>query len=140
MQIFISHTAADRGLAKELADLLERAGFSVWDPDSILPGDNWASAIGNALESSEVMVSLWTSASKDSSSLVRDVQFAMTRGKYRGRVVPVLVDFVTFQAGVEVPWILLKMDPIYLQDRDADLHPVVDRVLEVVRDEANASS
>ena len=76
MQIFLSHSDANEVLARRVASALEQAGFTVWNAESILPGDNWATAVGKALESSELMVVLFTREAKDSPSLRRDVQYA----------------------------------------------------------------
>jgi TIR domain len=130
MRIFVSHASSDASLAAELVQELEREGLSVRFPsESILPGDNWSLERGNALQECEVMVALF-SRSADS-TVLRDVQFALTSGNYRGRIVPVLIDFVTFTAGTEVPWIVLKLDPIYLNAPDYDLTPVVKRVQQI---------
>lgn len=143
MQVFISHAAADAVLARRVASALRKAGFPVWDPESVLPGDNWPAAVGMALESSELMVVLFTREARDSGNLTHEVQFALTSGNYRGRVVPVLVDFVTFQAGKDVPWVLLRMDPIYVNApagiSDSDISQIVSRVSAVAGADANAS-
>jgi len=89
------------------------------------------------------MVVLFTREARDSGNLTHEVQFALTSGNYRGRVVPVLVDFVTFQAGKDVPWVLLRMDPIYVNApagiSDSDISQIVSRVSAVAGADANAS-
>jgi TIR domain len=145
MQVFISHVDADAKIASEIAVALETAGFTAWHRGSIFPGDNWARELGEALESSELMVVIFSRNASDVSNLQRDVQYALTSGNYRGRVVPVLVDFVSFKAGADVPWVLLKMDPIYSNSSDlqsgdsADLHKIVERVSTLAREGINAS-
>jgi hypothetical protein len=139
MQIFISHARADAALAQALSSALETAGFSVWNPDNILPGDNWRKEFGAALESSELMVALFSRHAKEDTNVTRDVQFALTSGNYRGRVVPVLVDFVTFVAGSEVPWVLLRMDPVYLTGASPDFSEIVNRVRGLAGTASNAS-
>jgi hypothetical protein len=143
MQVFISHGAADAALARRVASALAEAGFTVWDPESVLPGDNWASAVGKALESSELMVVLCTRDGRGSSTLTREVQYALTSGNYRGRVVPVLVNFpMTYLAGKDLPWALLRMNPVHFNDRidlsDSDVSEIVTRVSAVAREGANA--
>jgi hypothetical protein len=129
MQVFISYANQDRDLARKLISELVRAGVEVWNPDEqIYPGDNWAEKTGQALESSEAMIALVTRDALQSGLLVHDVQFALTAGNYKGRVIPVLVDFVTFQAGKDVPWILLRLDPVYVQSVAPDFEPVIKRV------------
>jgi hypothetical protein len=131
MQIFISHASSDAQLAAKLTNELQRVGLRVWSPSqSILPGDNWALETGKALDESDVMVVLF-SRSADI-NVRRDVQFALTSGNYQGRIIPVLVDFVTFTPGTEVPWLLLKLDPIYVTGPDYDMTAVVNRVQQIV--------
>jgi hypothetical protein len=130
MQIYISHSPQDRDVAKTLAAQLEHAGFSVWDEDrAIFPGDNWAKKVGEALESSEVLVALIAHHDRDMEALARDVQYALTQGeRYFGRVVPVLVGVQDAELGDEVPWILRKLSPIYIASPEQGFDQVVSRI------------
>lgn len=140
MQVFISHAMADRELAGRLLSELQDAGVNVWNPDSIFPGDNWAKETGKALEASEVMVVLITKTSIRSSPSPQDVQYALTSGKYRGRVVPVFVGLKTVEAGADVPWILLRLDPIWLGEDTLDFASVVQRVQAEIEGRCSASA
>jgi hypothetical protein len=140
MQVFISHANQDRKLARKLISDLVHAGVEVWDPEEqIYPGDNWAEKTGHALETAETMVALVTREALKSGLLAKDVQFALTSGKYRGRVIPVLVDFVTIKAGKDVPWILLKLDPVYVHSASPDFHEVVERIQALTQTSTNAA-
>ena len=141
MRIFISYAARDEELASQLADQLSQAGFAVWDAaKEIAPGDNWAKEMGRALDESDVIVAVITRESLRSQSVQADIQYALTSKHFDHRLVPVLVDYVTFEAGKDVPWILLKMDPVYLSkaDQSDKFKAVVDRVREIARQETNA--
>lgn len=60
-QIFISHAHEDGELAQRLAHDLEAEGWPVWiAPDSIQPGEKWASAISRGLDESGIFVLLLT--------------------------------------------------------------------------------
>lgn len=140
MQVYISHAIADRDLALRLIAELRRSGFNVWSPeDHIYPGDNWAKETGKALEFSELMVVIFSARANDSSMLRQDVQFALTSGGYRGRVIPVLLGFKSPATSDDLPWVLLHMNPIYLAAPSDSLEPVVRRVQEVAGAECNAS-
>jgi TIR domain len=139
MQVFISHVAADEKLAREIAAALKSAGFDVWSLDSIFPGDNWAKILGEALESSELMVVLCTQNAAGSPYLTREVQFALTSGNYRGRVVAVFVDSPRFQTGADVPWVLRDMNPVQYSSSTRDFREIVNRVAAVAREGANAA-
>ncbi len=138
MQIFISHVLEDRGLSERLTSALTDAGLKVWNPYSeIFPGDNWRKAVGRALEESDVMVVIFTPQVARSptllSALQSDVQYALTSGNYQGRVVPILAGFVNYEAGKDVPWVLLRMQPIEWQQplQNEELDAAVKRVQEV---------
>lgn len=130
MQIYISHNERDKELAKELAAQLERAGFPVWNEDrEILPGDNWAKKIGEALEASDILIALVSRPELVTDSLARDVQYALTQGQhYQGRVIPVFVGVVTYVAGKDIPWILLKLNPVELKSATEGFDAVVQRI------------
>ena len=141
MQVFISHASADRGLAEDLAAELEKGGIKAWDPyRSLFPGDNWALGVGKALEISDVMVVLLTPNAQDSPTIGQEVQYALTSGNYRGRVIPVLVNMATFEAGREIPWILLHFDMVQVAGYPPNFRPVVDRVQEISEAEFNATA
>jgi hypothetical protein len=141
MQVFISHASADHLLAEELVLALRDARVSVWNPyEVVLPGDNMALAIGRALEQCEVMVVLMTSAANQSPNVRNEVQFALTRGNYRGRVIPVFLDYETFKADGVVPWILMRLDPIYVNGPSPDFSAVASRVLRISEAASNATA
>jgi hypothetical protein len=141
MRVFISYAAKDSKLASRLADQLSVAGFTVWYADEeIAPGDNWAKKIGQALDESDLMVVLVTRGSLESESLQRDIEYALTSKNYAHRLVPVLVGYVTFEAGKDVPWILLKMNPVYIEpDATGGFSQVVQRIRDIAQQETNAA-
>jgi hypothetical protein len=109
MKLFLSHARKDADLARQLADRLTRAGFSLWIPEEeIAPGDNWAKKTGKALDDSELMVFLLTPGALDSDRLQQDIEFALFSRKFEGRVFTVFVG-PTLEAGKDIPWILLKL-------------------------------
>lgn len=109
MKVFISHARKDGSLARQLAERLTRAGFTVWNSEKeIAPGDNWAKKIGKALDDSELMVILLTPKAMESDWLRQDIEFALGAKKFEGRVFSVFVG-LTLKAGKDVPWILLEL-------------------------------
>jgi len=140
MKVFISHARRDSQFAKKLGDELAQAGLEVWTDDQIYPGDNWAKITGQALEQSDAMIAVVTRDALESGPLKEDIQFALTSKNYGGRVIPVVVDMKTIEAGNDVPWILLRLNPLYLESANSDLHEVVERVRSLAEPVPNAAS
>ena len=128
MQVFISHSSKDALVARRLAHRLSEAGFNVWLPeDEILPGDNWAKKIGQALEDSELMVVLVTPHAFESEWLKEDIQYALTAQHYKGRLIPVFLG-TEHESLPNAPWILRKLNPVRLKEDTGDWQPVIDKV------------
>lgn len=113
MQVFISHSHETRSLAKKIGEALRRAGLDVWNSEQeILPGDNWAEKIGQALESSQAMVVLLTAEALNSPSIRHDIEYALSRKTFNKRLIPVLVDFE--EGNHAIPWILHHLNVVKL--------------------------
>jgi hypothetical protein len=143
MQVFISHSQSDEPLVQQLTKELRKAGLSVWSAqESLFPGDNWPLETGKALETSDVMVALFSRGIPGGipgSEVAREVQYALTSGNYRGRVVPVLVDFTTYKLGPEVPWVVEKLDPVRIHRNEPEFAEIVRRVQQAAGAESHAS-
>lgn len=130
MQVFISHSGKEPELAQKLATVLQQAGFQVWDAYSNLyPGDNWAKLTAQALEDSQAMVVLLTPESLESRWVQSEIEYALGNKNYAWRLIPVLVgDPKRFQE-VQIPWILEKLQMIFLPEPnngEAELNQIVE--------------
>ncbi len=88
ISIFLSYSHDNYARAMPVIDALEAEGFSVWWDGLLDGGTAFAKTTETALETSDVVVVLWTEKSVDS-HWVRD---EATRGRDRGRMVPVSMD------------------------------------------------
>lgn len=78
MKIFLSHAPEDKELARDLATRLSEHGFDVWfDEWQLMPGDNFAKRIGEALEESDAMVVLVSPAAMKSNWVRGEINFAL---------------------------------------------------------------
>jgi hypothetical protein len=128
MRVFISHSSKDTPIARQLARRLSEAGLRVWIPeDEILPGDNWAKKVGQALEESDLMVVLVTPHAFESEWLKEDIQYALTAEQYQGRLIPVFLGPQS-ETSSDVPWILRKLNPVQLGGSKEDWQQVIDKV------------
>jgi len=107
MKVFVTHAEGDEPLARQVLRALEQAGLEVWDDErEIYPSDNWAKVTGQALEEAEALVVLLTPKALDSTRVLRDIDFALVNGRFKNRVIPVLVGLDQSIAMERVPWIL----------------------------------
>jgi TIR domain len=105
MQVFLSYDRADRAFAKALSAELIRRGLSVWrGEEEVLPGDNWALQVGEALKKSKAMVVLVSPDSMRSNWVRREIEYALGDLHYKERLFPVLV-----RPTDDVPWILREL-------------------------------
>ncbi len=115
MKVFLSYTHNDSFLAKKIASALVKKGLDVWNAETeILPGDNWAEKISNALKESDAMVVLVTPESLESRIVRREIEYALGDKSYNKRVIPVLIGSEENLSVESIPWILRKLQMIRL--------------------------
>lgn len=119
MQVYLSHTEIDQPLADEIRKALTDAGLEVWDAGrELLPGDNFAQKIADALKSSKAMVVLITPEAIASEWLKREVGYALGSPAYANRVFPVLARDPDNQLSEQMPWILRRFPTTRLTAKD----------------------
>ncbi len=107
MRIFLSHAQSDREFAGRIARDLEGAGHEVWSDKEVLPGDNWASALGKALDSADVLVALVSPDAIKSAFVTKEWEYALGQERFAGRVFPIEV-----KPTRKAPWILERLQVI----------------------------
>jgi len=126
MKIFMSYARADQMLAEEIRAALTHSGYLVWNGESeILPGDNWAHEIGDALESCDAMVVLVSQAAMSSDNVRREINYALGASRYAQRLIPVMVEPVN-----ELPWILKHFPAVPLESNREHLTARIISILE----------
>jgi hypothetical protein len=93
--IFLSYTEKDREAARQVATLLEAAGWSVWWDRRIPAGETWRSVLEQALEGMRCMIVLWTARSIESEWVYEEA----SEGRRQGKLIPVLLEAVRPPAG-----------------------------------------
>jgi TPR repeat protein len=58
--VFVSYARADRARVEPIARGLEALGFDVWWDPNLLPGEQYASAIGEILQSAKAILVVWS--------------------------------------------------------------------------------
>lgn len=74
--IFLSYAKEDRALAETVVSALRKRGFTVWWDDQIEPNAGWDQIIERELESSLVVLALWTARSITSEAVRAEATYA----------------------------------------------------------------
>jgi hypothetical protein len=104
MQVFVSYSPRDKAFAREIQNHLAVEGIKVWRDDRVMPGDNWALAVGAALERSNAMVVLLSPDAMSCDMVRRDIEYALTQIRFRFRLISVLL-----RPTRHIPWILRQL-------------------------------
>ncbi|MFT6407718.1 MAG: hypothetical protein ACJAQ6_001132 [Arenicella sp.] len=78
--VFISHSSIDKSIADAVTAALEQSQIRCWiAPRDILAGESWGGSIISAIETSQVMVIVFSSHSNDSKQVMREVERAVQK-------------------------------------------------------------
>jgi TIR domain len=100
----------------------------------IMPGDNWANKVAQALQESEAMVVLLTPDALRSNWVRRDIEYALGAQGYRKRLIPVFVGDPEELPKEDVPWILRHLRIIKLAEHakeEEGIRQIAQALLEV---------
>jgi TIR domain len=90
--VFVSHSEKDKAVADAVVARLEAESVSCWvAPRDIVPGADWGESIIDAIESSRIMILIFTQSANASRQIKREVERAVNKGVY---VIPFRVDDV----------------------------------------------
>jgi hypothetical protein len=97
--LFVSYSREDELLIAPVVDLLRLTDTRVFrDRDSIRPGDEWRTAIRNAIHQSTECLIFWCEHSAASTEVRREIDLAL---QLRKRMVPVLLDDFPLNGGLQ---------------------------------------
>ena len=117
MNVFISYAQADEKIAKKVGKGLKQAGLQVWDfRREMLPGELWSDSVSKALRASDAMIVLVTPDAARSSQVRSEIDFALSKGAFKNRLIPVLVGPPGKIPKKEFPWILWELQTVNLPE------------------------
>ena len=97
--LFISHSSEDKTITDAVCSALETAKIRCWvAPRDILPGQDWPEAIVRAIKGSRVMVLIYSSNSKNSVHVKRELMLAM---EAKVIVIPLKIDDIPFEGPMQ---------------------------------------
>jgi len=97
--VFISYASGDKPVADRVCKCLEDGGIKCWmAPRDIRPGENYGTAIIQAINACAVMVVVFSSKSNGSQHVLREVERAVNKGP---TIIPFRIEDVPLCAGME---------------------------------------
>jgi hypothetical protein len=88
--VFISHSVKDIAVADAVVARLEAESVTCWvAPRDVVPGADWGESIINAIESSRIMILIFSKSANVSPQIKREVERAVNKGVY---IIPFRVD------------------------------------------------
>lgn len=93
--VFISYSRKDRDFVDRLSSDLRSAGIKIWrDVDNLNPGEEWASAISEAVNRASALLFVSSQHSVQSEWMTHELKFALQKSIF---VIPIVID----KAGAE---------------------------------------
>lgn len=81
--VFVSHSAKDKTISNALVAKLEAEGIRCWvAPRDVVPGADWGESIIDAIESSRIMVLIFSASANGSPQIKREIERAVDKGVY----------------------------------------------------------
>src|SRR6185437_5720363 len=97
--VFISYSSKDKPTADAVCATLESRGIRCWiAPRDVVPGEEYAAALVNALREARLMVLVFSSGANQSKHVLREVERAVSMGL---PVVPLRIENVRPSAAME---------------------------------------
>ena len=88
--VFLSHSVKDKAVAEAIVARLEAESVTCWiAPRDVVPGADWGESIINAIESSRIMILIFSQSANASSQIKREVERAVNKEVY---IIPFRVD------------------------------------------------
>ena len=98
-KVFISHAAEDKAVADALCATLEFRSIPCWvAPRDVLPGQDWGTAIIEAINKCRVMIVVFSSHSNHSEHVKREIQNAISAG---ATIVPLRIEDIPLSPALQ---------------------------------------
>lgn len=137
--VFVSHTGDDSLVAFELADSLERHGYSTWYYErNSLPGVCYLTQSAEAIEQSDAVLLIISPRSVTSREVTKEVEHAHRTGK---RVIPVLLEILYSEVADRQPaWNVALGTAVAVSIRDGQCEEIVEKIARTLLQDGVAPS
>src|SRR5436305_6286932 len=97
--VFVSHSVKDKVVADAVVARLEAKSVTCWvAPRDVVPGADWGESIINAIESSRIMILIFSKNANQSSQIKREVERAVNKEVY---IIPFRIDDISPRRSLE---------------------------------------
>jgi TIR domain len=135
-EVFISYASRDKTVAEAVCNRLESQRIRCWiAPRNITPGQNYPAAINNAIENSQAVVLLFSSAANASKDVQNEVALAFDHHK---TVVPYRLENVKPTGAFQYHLGTVQWLDAWTPPRERHLQKLVDVILPMLRGVARA--
>lgn len=126
--VFISFASKDRSFASTICDALEHRGIGCWIATrDIGPGENFQTAVFQAIRSAKVMVLVFSANSNNSDEVKKEIVLA---GQCRLNVIPVRVEDVTPEGAFAYELATRQWVDLF-EDWERSIHRLVEQIAKV---------
>jgi TPR repeat protein len=133
--VFISFASKDRGFATTICEALEHRGIGCWIATrDIGPGENFQSAVFDAIRSAKVMVLVFSTNAHNSDEVKKEIVLA---GQCRLNVIPVRVEDVT-PTGAFAYELATRQWVDLFEDWERSIQRLVEQIVKVVGQQPGA--
>ena len=132
-QVFISHSSKDHQFAMRLVEFLEANGIYCWiAPRDIPYGHKWPAEIVEAIETSKIMLFVFTEHSNHSNQVIREINCALENGVL---VIPIRLKEIPYNKSLRyylstVQWAESYFDESNSAQWFSDIHQKIKKYLE----------
>lgn len=121
--IFISYSRKDSEIVNQFVQQLTDAGYSVWiDREGIYSGDQFATKIVEAIESSDILLFFSSVNSNASEWTVREIYYALSEHK---TIIPIKIDEAKYDKRIALNLILID----FIQYQQNDFSSAAERLI-----------
>ncbi|MBE6587878.1 MAG: toll/interleukin-1 receptor domain-containing protein [Ruminococcaceae bacterium] len=97
--VFISYSSKDQKIADNLVSVIESKGASCWIAHrDIIPGEEWAESINNAIQNCRIFVLIFSKDSNSSVQVGKEINLAVSNNKV---IIPYKIDSTEIEGGMK---------------------------------------
>jgi hypothetical protein len=135
--VFMSYSHQDAELARLLYTALTGRDFRLWWDENLRSSRFWRKEVAESLLASNLVFVIWTSNSVDSREVLREVQFADSRGK---PILPLFIAGYNEHPNADAVDLMFAIEQHLYASRETIDEELIERCIEMLRSGASAAT